>query len=108
MTDVRAEKGSVLAGLIWMLVLSILLFWLPLIGPLVAGFVGGKKSGGLGKAILAVFIPAIFFAIMLFVFSTALTGLPLIGAVAAAGGFVLAAAEVGPLLIGAVVGGLMA
>lgn len=30
-----------------MFILSILLFWLPLIGPLVAGFVGGRKAGTL-------------------------------------------------------------
>ena len=37
-----------------------------------------------------------------------LTGMPLIGAVAAAGGFALVAAQVGPMLLGAILGGLMA
>jgi hypothetical protein len=34
--------------------------------------------------------------------------LPLIGAVAASGGFVLVAAQVGPMILGAILGGLMA
>jgi len=39
---------------------------------------------------------------------TVITGMPLVGVVAAAGGFALALAHVGPLLIGAFVGGLLA
>jgi len=38
----------------------------------------------------------------------AIQGMPLVGAVAAAGGFVLALSHVGPMLIGALVGGLLA
>jgi hypothetical protein len=34
------KKGSVIAGALWMLVISVLLFWLPFIGPLIAGIVG--------------------------------------------------------------------
>jgi hypothetical protein len=33
-----------------------------------------------------------------------MTGMPLIGAIAAAGGFVLVAAEVGPMILGAILG----
>jgi hypothetical protein len=37
-----------------------------------------------------------------------LTGLPLIGVLAGAGGFALVAAHVGLLLVGAIIGGLLA
>jgi len=40
------KSGSIFWAMIWMAVLSCLLFWLPVAGPLVAGFVGGKKAGG--------------------------------------------------------------
>ena len=40
-----------------MLVLSVLLFWMPILGPLIAGFVGGRKSGSVGNAILAALLP---------------------------------------------------
>jgi hypothetical protein len=40
--------------------------------------------------------------------ATALVTIPLIGAFAGLGGFVFATTHVGPLLLGAVVGGLMA
>ncbi len=53
------DRGSIIAGAMWMLVISLLLFWLPLIGPLIGGIVGGKRAGGIGAAIIAAFLPAI-------------------------------------------------
>ena len=107
-TTVVRVKGDVAAGVLWMLVLSLLLFWLPFFGPLIAGFVGGKKSGGVGPAILAVFLPAILLGVIFFILGTA-TGIPLVGVITGGSVFlVVAAAAVGPLLIGAVIGGAMA
>jgi hypothetical protein len=91
-----------------MLLLSILLFWLPLIGPFLAGFVGGKKAGGVLAAIAAVLIPVVVLGVLLFALGTALSGVPLIGMLAGAGGFVLILAELGPLILGAFIGGLIA
>ena len=54
-----SEGGSIIMGSIWMVMLSILLFWLPVVGPLLAGFVGGKTAGGIGGGIMAVFLPGI-------------------------------------------------
>jgi hypothetical protein len=73
---------------------------------LIAGFVGGKKAGGVGPAILAVFLPALILSGLCFIFATALTGLPLIGIVAGTSGFFLSAPGVGLLLLGAIFGGL--
>jgi hypothetical protein len=39
--------------------LSLLLCWLPVAGPLIAGLVGGAKAGSVGRAVVAVFLPAI-------------------------------------------------
>jgi len=101
------RPGSVGSAIIWMFVLSILLFWLPIMGPLIAGFVGGRKAGSLGNAILAVLLPGLIFGAILFFFSTLLTGLPLFGFIAGAGGLALVFVHVGPLLLGAVVGALL-
>lgn len=87
-----------------MFILSILLFWLPIIGPFIAGFVGGRKAGTVGDAILAVLLPGLVFAVLLFVLGTTLTLIPLLGLIAGAGGLVLAFAHTGPLLIGAIIG----
>lgn len=101
-------NGSVVAGTLWMILISVLLFWLPTIGPLIAGIVGGKKAGGVMAGILAALLPSILVAILLFTFSTALTAMPVIGAIAGAGIFMLLAIQIGPLLLGAIIGGLLA
>jgi len=106
-TVVVRQKGSSVSGALWMLVISLLLFWLPFFGPLIAGFVGGKKSGGVGSAVGAVFLPAVVLGVFLFILGTA-TGLPLIGVVTGGAVFLLVAAgAVGPLLVGAIVGGAL-
>ena len=102
------QRGSVFLAAVWMLVISLLLFWLPFLGPLIAGVIGGRKAGGVGPAILAALVPAILAAVALFALATALTGVPLIGVVAGMGGFALVAVQVAPLLLGAILGGLMA
>jgi hypothetical protein len=102
------NNGSILSGIIWMFVISILLFWLPFAGPFIAGIVGGKKAGGVDSALIAVFLPCIIFGVALFILASSLTGIPLIGVIAGAGGFVLAISNIGPLLLGAIIGGIIA
>jgi hypothetical protein len=102
------NRGSIGAAIGWMFLLSLLLFWLPVVGPLIAGFVGGRKAGGVGNAIAAVFLPGIVFGIALFALAAVLLSVPLLGAIAGFGGFAIATAHVGPLLLGAIVGGATA
>lgn len=101
------RPGSIGSAILWMFVLSLLLFWLPIIGPLIAGFVGGRKAGNVGDAILAVILPALVFGAVLFFIASVLTGLPVVGFFAGAGGVVLALAHVGPLLLGAILGAVL-
>lgn len=101
------RPGSIGSAILWMFVLSILLFWLPVLGPLIAGFVGGRKAGSLSNAIMATLLPALVLGAVLFVFTSVLTGLPLIGFLAGAGSFAIVAAHVGPLLVGAIVGAIL-
>lgn len=102
------NKGSVVMGAIWMLVLSLLLFWLPGLGPLIAGIVGGKTAGGVGAGLLAALLPALLLAIALFVLGAGLSGLPIVGVIFGAGAFLLIVVQIGPLLLGALIGGLLA
>jgi MFS family permease len=104
----EANNGSMIMGMIWMLVLSLLLFWLPAFGSLIAGIVGGKVAGGVGSGILAALLPGILLALALFFGGTMLTAMPVIGAVIAGGGLLLYVFYIPPLLIGALIGGLMA
>ena len=87
-----------------MLVLSILLFWMPVVGPLIAGFVGGRKSGSVGNAILAALMPGILIGLASFFLFSVLTLNPLFGFMAGLGGTGLAIIHVGPMLLAAIVG----
>lgn len=95
-----------LRPMIWMLLISLLLFWLPVLGPLIGGFVGGRKADGLGSAILAALLPAVIVGVIFFFLGGCLVGLPVMGAIAGAGGAVLVLVNSGPLLVGAIIGGL--
>jgi hypothetical protein len=101
-------KGRLGSAILWMFGLSVLLFWLPLLGMFIAGLVGGRKAGSVGTALLAVLLPALIVAGMMFLAATALTGMPLLGAIAGFGTGVLIVANVVPLLAGAVLGGILA
>jgi hypothetical protein len=102
------SEGSIVSGIFVMLILSVLLFWAPVLGPIVAGFAGGSKAGGIGAGIMAAILPGIGVGVVLFLLTSTLAGLPIIGAIAGMGGAILALAHVGPMLLGAIVGGAMA
>ncbi len=101
------RRGSLTGAMAWMLVLSLLLFWLPLLGMFIAGIVGGRKAGGVGTAIGAALLPAAAVGVILFFMATALTGMPILGAIAGLGAGVLVVANVVPLLAGAILGGIL-
>jgi hypothetical protein len=101
------KPGSILSATVWMFLLSVLLFWLPVLGPLIAGFVGGKKAGSLGNAVLAAILPGLVVGGIIFFSASLLTGFPLFGFIAGAGAFALMAAHVLPLIVGAAIGTLV-
>ncbi len=107
-----SRRGSFLGAMGWMVGLSAALFWLPGIGPFIAGFVGGRKAGSWGSAVMAAILPGFLFGLFAFVLSGLLGWIPIIGAVWAAiaglGGALLGTMSILPLLIGAVIGGLTA
>ncbi len=107
MSQTSKAKGSIAAGALWMLFLGVLLFWLPFFGPLLAGLVGGKRAGGVLPAMVAAFLPGVVTGIALFFLATLLSGMPIVGVLAGMGGLALSMFHVGPLLLGAILGGLM-
>ena len=61
----HAARYGIVRGMTWTVILSALLFWLPLVGPSVAGYVGGRKAGGPLRGIIAVIIPALVMFLLL-------------------------------------------
>jgi hypothetical protein len=102
------RRGSIVSAANWMGGLSLLLFWMPVVGPLIAGLVGGRKAGSVGRALVAVFVPAILLAVLVGVGIGYLTRLAVWGVLAGLGWVALSFIHIGPLLLGAIVGGAAA
>ena len=104
----EAPKSSVIAASFWMLLLSLLLFWLPGLGSLIAGLVGGKMAGGAGRGLLASILPSLLLGAALLAITQWLTGTMWMAALAGIGGFMIAVIGAGAMVIGALIGGLLA
>ncbi|HTN04111.1 MAG TPA: hypothetical protein VL132_19630, partial [Planctomycetaceae bacterium] len=102
-----STRRQLISAMNWMGGLALLLFWLPVAGPLIAGLVGGWKAGSVGRAFAAVFLPAVLLFIMTFAGVTYLTD-AFWGFLAGAGAAVISLFNLGPLLLGALGGGLAA
>lgn len=105
------KQSSLFAAMLWMIVISLLLFWLPLLGPFIGGLVGGKKAGSVKRGLAACFLPALIFAVFVAIVM-AIGGLPLSGLVL--GGIIGGTTaltilfEAFSLVCGAIVGGALA
>jgi hypothetical protein len=102
------RRGSIMSAMNWMGGLTLLLFWLPVLGPLIAGVVGGWKAGSAKRAIIAVFLPAVLMGVLVAVGVGWLIHGFFWGLLAGLGGVALSLLNIGPLLLGALAGGLAA
>lgn len=106
MSDTKG--GSIMAGSLWMIGISLLLVWLPGVGGFISGVVGGRASGGVGGALVAWMLSSVLFVALFAAFGTLLSGLIVVGFIAGLGGLVIAFLDIGFRLLGAIIGGLFA
>lgn len=104
----KSENSGIVSASVQMTLVSLVLFFLPLLGQIIGGYVGGKNAGSVSRGLVAAILPGIIVAAVIFGASSTLAGLPVIGALAGAGAIVLAAVYALPVIGGAVVGGLLA
>lgn len=90
-----------------MMVGSLLLSWIPVLGPAAAGVFGGREAGSPKRALVVALLPAVVLGVLVAVV-LAVFDLPVLGAVAGAGIAVVLTVQLAPLLIGAWIGGSMA
>ncbi|NPV50440.1 MAG: hypothetical protein HPY60_04490 [Candidatus Methanofastidiosum sp.] len=67
MSDDNIE--NILKSSLWMVLLTILMIWAPIVGPIVSGIVGGKRSRGVKNAIAAFSLCALIVFIIFLVIS---------------------------------------
>ncbi|CAN5800298.1 hypothetical protein BH23ACT12_BH23ACT12_22970 [soil metagenome] len=97
------DRGSIFSAALWMIGLSLALLWLPVLGPGIAGFVGGMKARTMGKAMVAALVPAILLGAVVGLVLLAFD-LPLIGTIAGIGVFIAILVQDVPMFIGAALG----
>jgi hypothetical protein len=102
-----SDRTNVVVASAWMVGISLLLFFLPLLNGLIGGAVGGYKAGTPKRGLFAALIPSLLVGAALWAIF-ALFGGPVMGFFAgAAAGMLVLLADVG-LFIGAAIGGYFA
>lgn len=100
-------RKNVFVAALWMIGITIALFFLPLINGLIGGVVGGYKAGDWKRALVAAVLPAVIVTVALWILLIAFE-LPIVGFIAgAAAGVLILLADVG-IFIGALIGGTYA
>jgi len=103
----QAKDSSILASSLWMIVISLVLFFLPAINGLIGGTVGGYKAGSAGRGLTAAVLPAVVVGLGLWgIF--AIFDAPVIGFFGGLAVGIWALISSVGLLIGAAIGGAVA
>lgn len=96
----RRSSANIINGSLWMVGITLALFFIPAVNGLIGGLVGGYKIGSPKNALIAAVLPAVVIGVGL-VFFFSILGFPVLGFFAGAAiGALVALSEVG-LLIGA-------
>jgi len=103
----QPKDSSIIASSMWMILVSLLLFFLPAVNGLIGGAVGGYKAGSVKRGLFAAVLPAVVVGILLWVIF-AIFGAPLIGFIGGLAIGVWALLSSLGLLVGALIGGAMA
>ncbi|UCE74788.1 MAG: hypothetical protein JSV56_03550 [Methanomassiliicoccales archaeon] len=75
-----SKEHNILTGMWYVFILSILLWWLPVFGQMIAGYLGGRKAGSPAKGVLVAVIPVFIIVLILVAFDMGM--LPFLGAIA--------------------------
>jgi hypothetical protein len=101
------RESSLMVCALWMVGISLVLFFVPALNGLIGGAVGGYKAGSAKRGLVAAILPAIIAGLGIWVL-LAVMALPVLGFFAGvAVGFWALLSSIG-LLIGAAIGGSMA
>lgn len=104
---VRYRETSLIVCSLWMVGISLLLFFLPALNGLIGGGVGGYKAGSAGRGLAAAVLPAIVVGAAIWVL-LAMFNAPVLGFISGLAVGIWALISSIGLLIGALIGGAMA
>jgi hypothetical protein len=101
-----SERSSVIGASLWMVGVSVALFFLPAINGLIGGLVGGYKVGGMSRAVVAAILPAAIVGLVLWILFAVFEA-PVIGFVSGLAVVALIVFSSLGLLLGAAIGGAL-
>lgn len=78
----RHPTYSIPGAMKYILLLSVLLWWLPTVGQMIAGYVGGRRAGGPWRGVLAAVVPVLIIVVLAWGLDSGLLA-PWLGGVAA-------------------------
>ncbi len=75
--EIKKFKGAGMVYSFWgavkyTFILTLLLWWLPIFGQMIAGYVGGRRAGSPIKSVIAAFVPVFVIFTIMYLFSTGL------------------------------------
>jgi hypothetical protein len=106
-TGTGRDRRSMAAGAFWMVGVTLVLFFLPLVNGVIGGAVGGYKVGDWKRALGAAVLPALVVTLGLWLIVAAF-GAPVLGFIGGtAAGIVVLLADLG-IFVGAAIGGAIA
>lgn len=103
----RYRETSIFVCALWMIGISLLLFFLPALNGLIGGGVGGYKAGSVGRGLAAAVLPAIIVGAAIWVL-LAMFNAPVLGFISGLAVGIWALISSIGLLIGALIGGAIA
>lgn len=103
----QAKDSSIIASSLWMIAISLVLFFLPALNGLIGGAIGGYKAGSAGRGIAAAVLPSIIVGLAMWALF-AIFDAPIIGFLGGLAVGIWALISSIGLLIGALIGGAMA
>ena len=103
----QSQDSSIVVSALWMIVISLLLFFLPAINGLIGGAVGGYKAGSAGRGLSAAILPSVIVGLSLWGLLASFDR-PVLGFFGGLAVGLWALISSVSLLIGAALGGVMA
>lgn len=101
------RRSSIFVSMLWMIGISLLLFFLPAINGLIGGGVGGYKAGSAGRGLGAAILPAVIVGALIWVL-LAILDAPVLGFLGGLAVGLWAMFSSLGLLVGAIIGGALA
>ncbi|HEY0685382.1 MAG TPA: hypothetical protein VGD45_23800 [Steroidobacter sp.] len=103
----QSQDSSIVVSALWMIVISLLLFFLPAVNGLIGGAVGGYKAGSAGRGVSAAILPSVIVGLSLWGLLASFDR-PVLGFFGGLAVGLWALISSVSLLIGAAIGGVMA